>query len=198
MKKNIKLTAIILTLVVIVSATLIGSIRGAFNKDSAGSEDVTPVANVMKDENNTKESKYGSYTYNKYKNPRFGYSIEYPSFLTEVSESKNGDGVVLKDKDNSVVVILSGFNNEKHKTAEEFYNEYLKNTTGIVNKKIVDNFFMITAENEKITCYIYEIVGEGSVNTFVVGYPKEEQKEFEKIINQMKKSFETPQIDKTL
>lgn len=197
MKKDTKFLVITLILAVVVSAPLIGNLREGVSKDSDVGNDSAPAASVITDDViNMNGNKYGDYTYNKYENPRYGFSIEYPSFLTEMKESQNGDGIVLQNKENTIVVILSGVNNALHKTSRELYESYLNNTRGVVDKKRIDNSFMIAAENGNNSYYIYEVVGEGSINTFIIGYPKEDSKEFDKIIKEMKKSFETPYVHK--
>ena len=193
MKKNTSFLVITLILAVVVSSPLIGNLREGISKDSDEGNVSAPAASVITDEViNMKGSKYGEYTYNKYENPRYGFSIEYPSFLTEAKESQNGDGIILQNKENTIVVILSGVNNTLHKTSKELYEGYLNNTRGVVYKKRIGNSFMIAAENGNNSYFIYEVAGEGSINTFIVGYPKEDSKEFDKIIKEMKKSFETP------
>ncbi|MEG2018077.1 MAG: hypothetical protein RR844_04080 [Clostridium sp.] len=197
MKKDTKFLVITLILAVVVSSPLIGNLREGISKDSHVGNDSAPAASVITDDViNMNGSKYGDYTYNKYENPRYGFSIEYPSFLTEMKESQNGDGIILQNKENTVVVILSGVNNALHKTSRELYEGYLNNTRGVVYKKRIDNSFMIAAENGNNSYYIYEVVGDGSINTFIIGYPKEDSKEFDKIITEMKKSFETPYVHK--
>lgn len=197
MKKNTSFLVITLILAVVVSAPLIGNLREGISKDSDEGNVSAPAASVITDEViNMKGSKYGEYTYNKYENPRYGFSIEYPSFLTEAKESQNGDGIILQNKENTIVVILSGVNNTLHKTSKELYEGYLNNTRGVVYKKRIGNSFMIAAENGNNSYFIYEVAGEGSINTFIVGYPKEDSKEFDKIIKEMKKSFETPYVHK--
>ncbi|MDU4892181.1 MAG: hypothetical protein E6344_02695 [Clostridium sp.] len=197
MKKNTSFLVITLILAVVVSAPLIGNLREGISKDSDEGNVSAPAASVITDEViNMKGSKYGEYTYNKYENPRYGFSIDYPSFLTEAKESQNGDGIILQNKENTIVVILSGVNNALHKTSKELYEGYLNNTRGVVYKKRIGNSFMIAAENGNNSYFIYEVAGEGSINTFIVGYPKEDSKEFDKIIKEMKKSFETPYVHK--
>lgn len=198
MKKNIRFLVITLILSVVVSALLISNLRDGISKKSIELGYFEPVANIINDEViNMNGYKYGDYTYSKYENPRFGFSINYPSFLTEIKESQNGEGTILQNKESTVVVILAGVNNALQKTPKELYEGYINNTKGIVYKKIIGNSYMIAAENGNNSYFIYEVVGDGSINTFIVGYPKEDSKEFDKIIKEMKKSFETPYVHKT-
>lgn len=198
MRKDTKFLAIILILAVVVLAPILGNVRQSISKGSSDGEEITPAASVITDETITMSgSKYGEYTYNKYENPRFGFKIDYPSFLTEMKESKNGDGVVFQNKENTVVLILSGVNNDVKKGVKELYKGYLDNTKGVTYNKLMGNSFIIAADNGNNSYFIYEMVGEGSINTFIVGYPNEDAKDFEKIIKEMKKSFETPYVHKT-
>lgn len=195
MKQNTKFLAITLILAVVVSAPLIGNIREEISKDNNGSEDSTPAASVMVNEVlSVTDSKYGDYTYTKYTNPRFGFKIEYPSFLSDKRESENGDGIILQNPEQNVVLIVSGINNILNQTPEALFNGYVNNTKDIVYKKLVGNTFMIAAENGETVYYIFENVGAGSINTFVVGYPKKDAKAFEKIIKHLKKTFESPYV----
>lgn len=195
MKRDRKFLAITLILATLVSAPLINSLREGISKDSTGGDTSAPAASVITDEViNMSGSKYGEYTFTRYANPRFGFKIEYPSFLTEKKESDNGDGVILQNKENTVVAIFSGINNALNQTSKELYEGYVSNTKGVTYKKLIGNSFMIAAENGNNSYYIYETVGEGSINTFIIGYPKEDSKEFEQIIKHMKKTFETPYV----
>lgn len=196
-KQNIKFFGITLALAVVVMSPLIGG-KMAINKRLLENvEDYTPAASVISDEViSMQDSKYGSFTYNKYENPRFGFKIEYPSFLTSKRESDNGDGIILQNSENTVVLIVSGINNALNETPKNLYDGYVNNTKGITYKKLVGNSFMISAESGNNGYFIYEVVGEGSINTFIIGYPKEDEKVFDDIIKQMKQTFETPYIHK--
>lgn len=197
MKKDTKFFAITLILALVVLSPLIGNLREDFSKGSTAGDELAQAASVITDEViNMKENKYGDYTFEKYENPRFGFKINYPSFLTEKKESDNGDGVILQNKENTVVVILSGINNALNQQPKELYEGYINNTKGITYKKLIGNSFMLAAENGNNSYFIYETVGEGSINTFIVGFPKEDSKEFDKIIKEMKKSFEAPYVHK--
>lgn len=195
MKNNAKFFGIALMLILVVTSAIIGGkITGKGNQQE-GTELVGEVstAKLLSDETISMEgSKYRNFTYNKYENPGFGFKIEYPSFLTEKSESHNGDGIILKNPENTVVLIVSGMNNGMSETPKNLYEGYVNNTKGITYKKLIGNAFMISAENGNNVYFIYEVVGKGSINTFVLGYPKEDAKTFEGIIKQMKQSFETP------
>ncbi|GEM_PF-6378616 len=195
MKQNIKYFGITLMLIAVVMSPLIGG-KMTINKSLLrGGEGDTPAESVMvKEVSSVKDNKYGDFTYTKYTNPRFGFGIEYPSFLSDKRESDNGDGIILQNPEQNVVLIVSGINNVLGQTPESLFNGYVNNTKGIVYKKLAGNTFMIAAENGETVYYIYENVGAGSINTFVVGYPKEDAKEFEKIIKHLKKTFESPYI----
>lgn len=197
MKKDTRFFATTLILTVVVLAPLIGQLRAGTSEEFNTVKDSSQAVSVITDEViNMKKSKYGDYTYNKYENPLFGFTIEYPSFLTEKRESEKGEGAILQNKENTVVVILSGVNNALNHTPKELFDGYVNNTKGITYKKIIENSFMIAVESGNNSYFIYEVVGEGSINTFIVGYPKEDSKEFDKIIKQMKKTFETPYVHK--
>ena len=189
MKKDKKFFLITLALVLLVIAPLIES--GLIFKDKVVRD---------KDSDKTKEviaisdNEYGDFSYLKYNNARFGFSIEYPSFFNDIKESKNGDGVILQNIDKNVVLILTGINNTSNKTAEEFFNEYISNTNNIVHKKYFGNCFMIASENNNMVYFIYEAVGSGSLNSFIIGYPKKDKEVFDGIIKHLKQTFETPYI----
>lgn len=194
MKKNIKFLAIILSLTIIFSIPIINMVRKKYSSLDEWSEDSIHVANINEEVIGVNKDKYGSYSYIKYANPRYGFSIEYPSFLTEKRESEKGEGAILQNKENTVVLILSGTNNVLQQNVEEIYQGYVNNTKGITHKKIIGNSFIIAADNENNSYFIYEEVGGGSINTFIIGYPKEDAKEFSKIIKHMKETFEAPYI----
>lgn len=195
MKKNINYLGIMSLLIVgVLSSFLRGEIT--INNSLLGNAEryFTAASPVAKESFSKVNSKVEEVTYTKYLNPRFGFKIEYPSFLTNKRESENGDGIVLQNSEQNAVLIIAGINNDHNQTPEAIFNSYVKNTKDIVYKKLVGNTFMISAENAGTVYYIFENVGAGSINSFVLGYPKEEGEKFQEVIKHLKKTFESPYI----
>ncbi|MGL5647086.1 MAG: hypothetical protein ACRDDY_04490 [Clostridium sp.] len=133
--------------------------------------------------------------YEKYTNGRFGFLGIYPKFLTEKFESENGDGIILKDKDQKVTLIMSGINNVLDQTVESLLNEQKEDKNIIYEEKGKDFYVFSWSEDDKIK-YDYRKVGTGSIQGFLIEYPKDREVEFKEIIKGIKENFKTGNLEK--
>ena len=130
-----------------------------------------------------------------YTNPRFGFSITYPSILKNKIESTNGDGVTLKNEALNTVVSVWGMNNINNKTVKDLYNEKINSIQNISYKVVDSNWFVISYENNEIIYYCKTVVGSRAINSFVIQYPKKHEKIFDHIVEKLYNSFMTPYIN---
>lgn len=120
---------------------------------------------------NNHSSQPTKFTYKNYANSRFGFSIDYPDFLTNNSISTNGDGIILTSQTGDAKLTVSGINNSLNSTAKSEYNNAVSSNNNISYKIQSGNWFILSwVENNKIV-YEKEIVGTGSINTFILEYP---------------------------
>ncbi len=134
----------------------------------------------------------GEINYLKYGNARFGFSIDYPDFLTESTESMNGDGVTLTNLENTVCLKAYGLNNVLSQTTKDYF-ESNKESIGvdISYEALFDNSYILSWEENNLIYYQYTVVGTECFNAFCISYPKEEKEKFDEIVSTIYNSFET-------
>lgn len=161
-------------------------------KEEAEKEDDTKVEVPKLEITNN----YGDFNYKTYTNSRFGFSIEYPSFLDNEKGSQNNDGKVFSTLDNRVVLTISGYNNVLNESAATNYENIIKEKANVTYKTLGNKSYVVSWEENEIVHYYNQVVGEGSVNTFHIKYPKKDIEMFNEIVTRLYNSFKTPAIDK--
>lgn len=143
--------------------------------------------------NNSTPSK--DVTYENYANSRFGFSIDYPSSLSNRNTSDNGDGIILTNEAGDAKLTVSGSNNALNSTAQSAYNDAISNNTNNISYKVQSgNWFILSwTEGNKIV-YEKEVVGTGSMNTFILEYPINQKDMYAPIVERLNKSFKTPSL----
>jgi len=146
-------------------------------------------------ETKIQESQSNTIEYSTYTNGRYGFTIKYPTNLVPDPPPANGDGLVFKSNDSSVELTASGINNAILETVEECYNNALShlNVTSSY-KSLLDNSYAISWEENGAIYYRYTVVGEGSINSFIIHYPSTEQSTYGPVVDEIYNSFKTPGI----
>lgn len=134
-------------------------------------------------------------TYNTYYNNRYGFSIDYPQFLTLLPPPGNGDGCAFENKERSVELIVWGYNNtDSSENVIESYNSEVNRLSNILYKFQKDNWYVLSWQEGDIMFYSKVVIGEGSVNRFQISYKAKDEKFFDPIVERLYKSFKTPDI----
>lgn len=145
---------------------------------------------VSHKENTATDADYRSYT-----NGRFGYSIQYPGNMSIVSEADNGDGATLESADKSASLIVYGRNNINEDTAESVYNEELSGFEKEPEyKQLLKDSFVISWLENGVINYECCVVGNGSMNTFVLKYPASQKSDYESVTEKIYSSFKSPGV----
>ncbi len=129
--------------------------------------------------------------YKKYRNPRFGFSISYPDFLTERSEADNGDGITLYSQDGEVELTVSGANNIMGETVASQYESDLSYVDNVLYQAQKGNWYVISSREGDYIYYTKCVVGECTMNRFEMRYPAAEKAKYEKIIKTLGDTFVT-------
>ena len=133
--------------------------------------------------------------YKQYTNDRFGFSIEYPStFVTKVVPD-NDDGRIFSSEDDTARLTVSGINNIFNDTVIASYNDVLKVHSNASYKKQEDNWFAVSWTEDNNIVYEKSVVGNGSIDTFIIKYPKSQKEYYDSIVAHLNSSFMTPFID---
>ena len=121
--------------------------------------------------------------FNSYQNPRFNYTITYPSFLTKRQDSENGDGCKFYMDDNTYLVV-SGMYNALDESITSRYNECKsKSVTYSIQK---DNWFVISdyTSNGNIF-YTKTVLQNGVFFTATFYYPAKDKDKYNPVIKRI-------------
>ena len=131
----------------------------------------------------------------KYENERYGYSIKYPDIFDKKIESDSGDGVTLSSKDGKYKLLIWGGYNVLSDTPDTLLASAAKtareNGGKTVSGQAGKNSCYLVSHNEKKGSISYHMtfVNDDDIKAFLFTYPKAEEKQFEKVIKEMKASF---------
>lgn len=131
----------------------------------------------------------------KYTNDRYGYSVKYPDIFDKKSESDSGDGITLSSKDGKYKLLIWGGYNVLDETPDAmlagFVNSSREGGEKTVSKQSGKSSCYLISHNEKKKSLSYRmaLLDDGMYSVFFITYPKAEEKEFEKVIKEMKASL---------
>jgi hypothetical protein len=135
-------------------------------------------------------------SYQHYANPRYGFSVDYPSDLAAKAPPDNGDGQAFASDDGYVEFIASGINNaESLKPAEYLKQIILPSLKNVTYQAQRSNWFIVSWTDGNTIGYEKVIVGNKSVNSFSIKYPVSRKAEFDPVIKHISDSFKTPGIN---
>lgn len=148
-------------------------------------------AAVNNNENNTSKEQT---RYNLYKNPRYGFSIEYPDNFKKGENPTNGDGLAFSSSGDNAKLTVYGSNNIFNETAQSALNSVLKDHPDAPYKQQEGNWFVASwIEGDRIV-YHKSVVGSGSSNTFTFEYPVSKKEYYDPIVTRINSSFKTPGV----
>lgn len=129
--------------------------------------------------------------YNTYTNPRFGFSIMYPTFLSPQPEPENGDGRIFTNGKDEEMSVFASYN-VLDDTIEELFKEckgsYIGTVTYAVQK---DNWFVVSGTDEEGTIlYRKTILTDDVEYTVNLIYPKAKKQFYDEIVEKVIKSFD--------
>ena len=128
------------------------------------------------------------YTY--YENARYGFTVEYPDYFTNIVESTNSDGITCTDKNNNEFKVWSGLNVLNYDVQQQVNiskktNENLK----LTSENIISNSFVLTWEHNENIIYQYTIVGTNQISGFQITYAKIDSKKYQDVIKHITETF---------
>lgn len=107
----------------------------------------------------------------------------------------NNDGRIFISKDKLTKLTVSGINNVLDDTISSWYVDESKQHKKISYKKKSSNWFVMSWIDGNIISYEKTIVGKGSVNTFLLEYPKSQNDLYKLLIPYLLSTFSTPEIE---
>lgn len=131
-----------------------------------------------------------SRSYQKYVNARFGYSIDYPTDFIKGRTPKENFGYTFYAKAWDAKIRVFGYNNWGKNTARQLYNRDVKQIkTGIKYKTLKSNWYVISWSANDTIYYKRINVGTGSINAFIMQYPKTQKMYYDPLVYQINQSF---------
>lgn len=176
------------TIVFIIALAL--GMTSCFNKNSTPKE----ITNAETQANNV-SSKVTTHndaiSYDTYTNPRFGFSIMYPTFLTPKPEPENGDGRIFTKGEDEEMSVFASYN-VLDESIEELFKECKGSYIGTVSYAVQkDNWFVVSGTDEEGTIlYRKTILTDGIEYTVNLIYPKAKKKLYDEIVEKVTKSFD--------
>lgn len=158
------------------------------NNNSQTKEATKPTTSSESHE--TKSPTNDAINYDTYINPRFGFSILYPTFLIPEPEPENGDGRIFtkgKDEEMSVFASYNVLDDSIEELFKECKNSYIGNISYAVQK---DNWFVVSGTNEEGTIlYRKTFLTDDVEYTVNLIYPKAKKQLYDEIVDKVTKSF---------
>lgn len=134
-------------------------------------------------------------TYEKYVNARYGFSIDYPVFLTPGEEPDNGDGLKFTSSDGNSELVCYAGHNINEDTVGSLYNQSISKYTDITYKAKGKNWFVISGNEDGKIFYTKIFVDKSCVSTFCITYPREKDEYYTPIVERISSSFKPGDIE---
>ena len=174
------------TIVFILALAL--SIAACTNNNSASKETTKSATSLNTFDSKT--TKNNGIIYETYVNPRFGFSILYPSFLTPEPEPDNGDGRTFSNDNNEKIRVYAQYNVMDYSIEElqQMYENTIDGTITYSTQK--NNWFVLSGVNsENNIYYMKTILSNGIEHTVLLTYPQDKKQLYNEIVNRVTKSF---------
>jgi hypothetical protein len=124
----------------------------------------------------------------RYVNARYGFQVSYPAFLISAPNPASGDGIRMYDK-KGFVLVASGINNESEITFQSELQTQWESIGTITYGVKGSNWFAISGIKENKIIYIKSYIGKGAINHLYIEYPKDQGERYDKIVEDIAKSF---------
>ena len=159
-------------------------------KESEGSDDYVDDGSDYNKEEVEDESTLdlGSVSYVDYYNPRFDFSVSYPTFFVRKYEAANQDGCEFLYGDNYLMKAY-GMNCVSERTVKELFEDSKRSTDTYSTFK--DNWFVLSGVNEQGNIYYRKTIIENKVEYVVeLVYPQAKKAEYDAVVKKVISSFQ--------
>lgn len=132
-----------------------------------------------------------------YKNPRFGFSLYYPSALFKPQPpAENGDGQVFEKEDGSAKIVIYGANNDENYSLKEYRGIILSEFGGYDKMDYSPTgktWFVLSGYREDKIYYqkVMFSCGNKVINALSITFPTAEKQFYEPLIETMEDKFQT-------
>ena len=168
--------------------TLAIGIASCSNNNSQTKEATKPT--TSSESHNAKLPTNDAISYDTYINPRFGFSIMYPTILPPQPEPENGDGRAFsngKDEEMSVFASYNVLDDSIEEIFQECKSSYIGTVTYALQK---DNWFVVSGTDEEgAILYRKTILTDDIEYTVNLIYPKAKKQLYDEIVEKVTNSF---------
>ncbi|WP_139205863.1 hypothetical protein [Halobacillus alkaliphilus] len=140
-------------------------------------------------ENEEKPDKETELTYTSYKNKRYGFSFEYPDFLSMAPPPTNGDGVELYSNDGFELIAYGAHVMDPSMDIDDYYNQATEEIPNIAYQKKTDDWFVLSYKSNDTVTYFKFYLGESQLNNLTITYPDSQKEKYDPITARISKSF---------
>ena len=131
-----------------------------------------------------------------YSNPRFNYSIEYPSrLLIPRGDAPKGDGQIFASEDLQAQMIIYGTPNVAEQTIKDLFQQEAREVASpkiskrVTYKRQKDNWFVISGYIGPKIFYQKTFLSNDMFKTFYIEYPEDQRGLYDPILSRLGKSF---------
>ncbi|MCA1011513.1 hypothetical protein [Halobacillus halophilus] len=161
--------------------------ESAKQEESYEENDASEPSN--EEETEKEQEKEPDMTYTTYSNERFGFSFEYPDFLSMAPPPTNGDGVELYSNDGLELTAYGAHVLDPSKDIDDYYNEATAELKNIAYQKKTDDWFVLSYKSGDQITYSKFYLGESQLNSLTITYPDSQKEKYDPITTRISKSF---------
>lgn len=134
-------------------------------------------------------------SYQGYYNPRFDFSVSYPTFFVRKYEAANQDGCEF-EYGNNYSMKAYGMNNVLEKTIKELFKDSKSSKDTYSTCK--DNWFVLSGINEQGNIYYRKTMLANDIEyTVELIYPQEKKEQYDAVVQKVVNSFKVPKTEGT-
>lgn len=139
--------------------------------------------------------------YETYHNKFYNYTVEYPDFLIPQGEAANQDGQKFISEDQRIqIFVYRDYKNDYLSGGElysigEAYNEELKLTEGVFNKKLDAKSYLIAYKTDDVLYAVYALISDDNYFNIRFEYPAKDKDMMKSVIDYVIHSFKVEALD---
>jgi hypothetical protein len=124
----------------------------------------------------------------KYRNVRYGFSFSIVKGLKSERSPDNGDGIRLKNG-KGFSISAYGSNNVLTATLLDEVKSQSRTLDKVTYRAKGKNWYVLSGLKGSKVVYIKGFVGDGSINTMLLEYPKNDERAYDALVTQLSRGF---------
>lgn len=135
-------------------------------------------------------------TLNKYCNTRYGFCVNYPSYLSSDIPPQNGDGQKFFIK-KGLTMTVSGSNNVLNYSLPQVMTSQKSEFDRITYQRQSKNYFILSGYKQGQIIYLKTYIGSGSINSLHLIYPSQLKTKYDRLITKISQSFQPGNLEES-